>query len=146
MKLQIKPGRDRRCKKEIQREEERLKNCAQNTKNGCILFLCRHAADTNLIFIVNKSHWPYYHYLLPWDYQTGEFGTYGAGCSTAFIRIFAAVGWAKQLKTIDSEAVKEALSLAVDTDTPLVECLNKVGLQRASKIPDDHVLNYELYK
>lgn len=30
-----------------------------------------------MIFLVTKSYWPQYHYLLPFDYQTGEFGNYG---------------------------------------------------------------------
>lgn len=34
-------------------------------------------SDSNMIFLVTKSYWPQYHYLLPWDYQTGEFGNYG---------------------------------------------------------------------
>ena len=34
-------------------------------------------SDSNLIFIITKSYWPQYHYLVPWDYQTGEFGNYG---------------------------------------------------------------------
>lgn len=34
-------------------------------------------SDSNLIFIITKSYWPLYHYLLPFDYQTGEFGSYG---------------------------------------------------------------------
>lgn len=34
-------------------------------------------ADSNMIFLVTKSYWPQYHYLLTWDYQSGEYGTYG---------------------------------------------------------------------
>lgn len=34
-------------------------------------------SDSNMVFIVTKSHWPQYHYLINWDYQSGEFGTYG---------------------------------------------------------------------
>lgn len=34
-------------------------------------------ADSNMIFLVTKSYWPQYHYLLSWDYQSGEYGTYG---------------------------------------------------------------------
>lgn len=34
-------------------------------------------SDSNMIFLVTKSYWPYYHYLLPSDYQSGEFGDYG---------------------------------------------------------------------
>lgn len=106
----------------------------------------RSSSDSNLVFVVTRTHWPHYHYMLPWDYQTGEFGTYGSGCSTAFIRVYAAAGWASELKTMDSTAVKEALSMAVDTGKPLVECLNKVGLEHAKSIPDSHVLEFEKYK
>lgn len=34
-------------------------------------------SDSNSIFIITKTYWPQYHYLLPCDYQTGEFGDYG---------------------------------------------------------------------
>lgn len=36
-------------------------------------------SDSNMVFIVTKSYWPQYHYLLNWDYQSGEFGNYGKG-------------------------------------------------------------------
>lgn len=34
-------------------------------------------SDSNMVFLVTKSYWPQYHYLLPFDYQSGEFGSYG---------------------------------------------------------------------
>lgn len=68
--------------------------------------------------------WPQYHYLLPWDYKSGEYGTYGSGCSTAFIRIWAALGLAYDLRTIDSNGVKLALADAAKTGKPVTECLN----------------------
>lgn len=34
-------------------------------------------SDSNMVFLVTRSYWPQYHYLLPWDYQSGEFGNYG---------------------------------------------------------------------
>lgn len=34
-------------------------------------------SDSNMIFLVTRSYWPQYHHLLPFDYQTGEFGNYG---------------------------------------------------------------------
>jgi stearoyl-CoA desaturase (delta-9 desaturase) len=81
------------------------------------------SGESWLVFIVNKSLWPQYHYLLPWDYQSGEFGTYAAGCSTAFIRVLAALGLIFDLTTITSKGVKSALSVAAQTKRPLAECL-----------------------
>ncbi|CAH0391037.1 unnamed protein product [Bemisia tabaci] len=85
--------------------------------------LNKRSADTNLVFLVNKSLWPQYHYLLPWDYQSGEYGTYGDGCTTAFIRIFTVLGLADRLKTIDSRGVRSALGQTAKTGKPLLECL-----------------------
>lgn len=34
-------------------------------------------SDSNMIFLVTKSYWPQYHYLLPFDYQSDEYGSYG---------------------------------------------------------------------
>lgn len=42
-------------------------------------------SDSNMIFLVTKSYWPQYHYLLPFDYQTGEFGNYGESRSILFL-------------------------------------------------------------
>lgn len=42
-------------------------------------------SDSNMIFLVTKSYWPQYHYLLPFDYQTGEFGNYGKHLQSRFI-------------------------------------------------------------
>lgn len=96
--------------------------------------------DTNWIFVVNLSFWPHYHYLLPWDYSTGEYGTYGRGCTTAFIRMCAALGWATDLRTIDSESVKNALECCIKTNTPLVECLAKEGDKFSESLNNDKFL------
>nr|CAD7267644.1 unnamed protein product [Timema shepardi] len=44
-------------------------------------------ADSNLVFILTKSFWPFYHYLLPWDFNSGEYGSYEDGFSTAMIKV-----------------------------------------------------------
>lgn len=75
------------------------------------------------MFFVTKSLWPQYHYLLPWDYKSGEYGTYGSGCSTAFIRVFAALGLAYNLQTIEVEGIRSALALSAKTGKPVLECL-----------------------
>jgi len=102
-------------------------------------------SDSNMIFLVTKSYWPQYHYLLPFDYQTGEFGNYGAGLSTALIRVFAALGVATELKTMTSDAVKIGLTRAVDTGRPVVDCLTEVGMEQIGLLPDDHYLQPHKY-
>lgn len=121
-------------------------------------------SDSNMIFVVTKSHWPLYHYLLPWDYQTGEFGDYGMqierilfrttlmltdnthqfagdGCSTVIVRVFAALGWATNLRTVTSDVVKQGLMRAVDTGRPVVDCLVEVAKEDSNRLPYDHYLN-----
>jgi stearoyl-CoA desaturase (delta-9 desaturase) len=61
--------------------------------------------------------------MLPWDYQTGEFGTYGKGSTTTIIRIWAAMGWASGLRTMDTSSIRNALVTATQTKKPVIECL-----------------------
>jgi stearoyl-CoA desaturase (Delta-9 desaturase) len=99
-----------------------------------------------MIKIFNKfsqiffSYWPQFHYLLPYDYQSGEFGNYGEGTSTKLIRIFAAMGWATELKTITSDAVRKGLAMAVDSGKDVVDCLKEASEEEMKKLPDDHYL------
>lgn len=83
-----------------------------------------------LVFILTKSHWLMYHYLLPWDYQTEEYGGYGDSLTTTFIRIMAAIGWAGNLRTVDSDAVKDALYTSVTTGRPVGECVKEIMAQK----------------
>ncbi|KAL5284325.1 hypothetical protein ACFFRR_006547 [Megaselia abdita] len=98
-------------------------------------------SDSNSIFIITKTYWPQYHYLLPCDYQTGEFGDYGADLTTIWIRIFAAMGNATNLKTITSEAVRVGLTNAVETDGDVVECIKSAAAVKQGELPNDHYLN-----
>ncbi|XP_066147614.1 acyl-CoA Delta-9 desaturase [Euwallacea fornicatus] len=66
-------------------------------------------ADTNWIFLVTKTYWISYHYFAPWDYQTSEFGKYGTDYITKFIRVCEALGYASDLKMLDSNGVRTAL-------------------------------------
>jgi stearoyl-CoA desaturase (delta-9 desaturase) len=79
--------------------------------------------NSNTVFILTKSYWPHYHYMFPWDYQTGEYGNYGQGYTSAFIRIWAAIGWATDLLTVDATSIKNTLVKAIKTNTPLTKCL-----------------------
>uniref|UniRef100_A0A182PAC8 Fatty acid desaturase domain-containing protein n=1 Tax=Anopheles epiroticus TaxID=199890 RepID=A0A182PAC8_9DIPT len=100
-------------------------------------------SDSNMVFLVTKSYWPQYHYLLPFDYQSGEFGNYGSGCTTAFIRICAAVGQATKLQTMTTEAVKRGLTMAVDSGKPIVECLKQAGAEDMCNLKREHYLQNE---
>uniref|UniRef100_A0A182IXB6 Fatty acid desaturase domain-containing protein n=1 Tax=Anopheles atroparvus TaxID=41427 RepID=A0A182IXB6_ANOAO len=100
-------------------------------------------SDSNMVFLVTKSYWPQYHYLLPFDYQSGEFGNYGSGCTTAFIRIFAATGQATKLQTMTTEAVKRGLSMAVDSGKPIVDCLKQTGAEDMCNLQREHYLQNE---
>lgn len=85
--------------------------------------LYRKSGDTVLVFFFNKSLWPSYHYLLPWDYKSGEYGTYNYGFSTAMLRVCAALGLAYDLTTCTSSGIHRALKAASDDKGPLVDCL-----------------------
>ncbi|EDV44112.1 uncharacterized protein Dana_GF16193 [Drosophila ananassae] len=102
-------------------------------------------ADSNSIFLITKSYWPQFHYLLPRDYQSGEFGSYATGIGSAMIRVFAALDWAKDLKTYGSVAVRQGLTKAVETGRPIVECIEEeVGLEE-NALPANHFLNREKF-
>lgn len=100
-------------------------------------------SDSNMVFVVTKSYWPQYHYLLPFDYQSGEFGTYGSGCTTAFIRVCAAMGMATKLQTMTTEAVKKGLTMAVDSGRPIVDCLKQAGAEDMCNLQREHYLKNE---
>ncbi|BES92500.1 unnamed protein product [Nesidiocoris tenuis] len=84
----------------------------------------KNSSETWLVFLITKSLWPQYHYLLPWDYKSGEFGTYDSGVNTAVLKILAVLGLVKKPTTISQKGVKKALADAVSSGKPLQECLN----------------------
>ncbi|XP_020811991.1 acyl-CoA Delta(11) desaturase [Drosophila serrata] len=102
-------------------------------------------ADSNSIFVITKTYWPQYHYLLPRDYQSGEFGDYATGIGSAMIRVFAALDWAKDLKTIGSVVVRKGLTKAVETGRPIVECIEEEAQLEENALPTNHFLNREKF-
>lgn len=90
--------------------------------------------------MIRKSHWHDYHYIVPWDYLTNEFGSYDCGCTTTFIKIWAAIGWAYGLRTIDSWGVRRALENAADTKKPLSECIDALEETVKQRLPEDYYL------
>ncbi|XP_012259102.2 acyl-CoA Delta-9 desaturase [Athalia rosae] len=86
----------------------------------------KYPPDDNSVFFVTRSYWPHYHYIVPWDYKSGEFGTYDGGCTTTFIKIWKLLGLAKCLKTAKSEDIREALAKVASTGSKLDDCLQEV--------------------
>lgn len=58
--------------------------------------------------------------------------------TTTLIRVFAALELASGLVTISTAAVKKGLNMAVDTGTPVVECLRQAGLEEMENNPQEH--------
>ncbi|KAK5650515.1 hypothetical protein RI129_001544 [Pyrocoelia pectoralis] len=98
----------------------------------------RYPLDTNAVFIINKNYWLQYHYLVPWDYQTSEYGNYGGDYISKFIRVCAALELATNLRTIDSNGVKKALEMCLETKKNIKDCLLEV--YDSTSIPIDHYL------
>ncbi|KAJ8730847.1 hypothetical protein PYW08_002260 [Mythimna loreyi] len=94
--------------------------------------------DSNAVFILNKTFWPHYHYLVPYDYKSGEYGTYDSGCSTAFIRVWAALGLATNLQVVETLTIQKALADAARTNKDLKACINAAVTKQS--VPEDHYL------
>ncbi|KAH8409747.1 hypothetical protein KR222_003684 [Zaprionus bogoriensis] len=101
--------------------------------------------DSNSIFFITKSFWPQFHYLLPNDYQSGEFGDYATGSGTTMIRVFAALDWATDLRIISSTAVRSGLTVAVETKRLIAECIEEQAKKEQSELPANHFLNREKF-
>ncbi|XP_033225619.1 acyl-CoA Delta(11) desaturase [Belonocnema kinseyi] len=92
--------------------------------------------DDNSIFLLNKSYWPNYHYLLPWDWKTGEYGGYDRGFATFFINTWRSMGLVSSAKTITSEAIRDVLGLAAEKKASPSEYwdeLKKISEEEAKK-------------
>lgn len=96
----------------------------------------RFPVDDNSIFLLNKSYWPNYHYLLPWDWKTGEYGGYDRGFTTFFIKTWQSMGLVSSSKTITSQAVRDVLGLAAEKKVSPSEYwdeLKKISEEEAKK-------------
>ena len=78
------------------------------------------------VFFVKKSFWPMYHYAVPWDWKSGEFGTYDSGCSTFFIKMWYELGLINDLQTVDTDSIREVLHRVARKKLPLNEGLTQL--------------------
>ncbi|XP_046406805.1 acyl-CoA Delta-9 desaturase-like isoform X2 [Ischnura elegans] len=84
------------------------------------------SGDDNSVFLVTKTHWPAYHYLMPYDYRCCEMGGYGTGLVTAFIDSHILMGTARDAKTTNTKITMDALKLAAKSGAPLHKCLSDI--------------------
>ncbi|CAK1540460.1 unnamed protein product [Leptosia nina] len=99
----------------------------------------KYPPDSNVVFLLNRTFWPHYHYIYPQDYKSGEYGSYGSGCSTAFIKIYAATGLATHLSTLEPRTLQVAMATAAKSKRPIPECIRE-ALQN-QVLRKDHYLN-----
>lgn len=62
----------------------------------------------------------------------------GSGCSTAFIRMFAVMGLAKDLRTLESVTLQKALAEYARTKQPLDVCFKNALNNQV--LPEEHYL------
>lgn len=75
------------------------------------------------MLFIEKSYWVQYHYIVPWDYLTSEYGTYGIDCTSKFIRVCEALGYAFNLKSLSSEAARDALYKSLNENKSFADCI-----------------------
>lgn len=73
------------------------------------------------------------------------FTSTGSGCTTALIRVFAALGLATDLKTMTSEACKLGLTRSVDSGRSLIDCLTDASNETMERLPNNHFLNKDKF-
>lgn len=61
------------------------------------------------MFFLTKSFWPVYHYMIPWDWKCGEFGSYASGLTTFFIKVWHDLGFIDLPQTTDTEDIRTML-------------------------------------
>ncbi|XP_003247697.1 acyl-CoA Delta(11) desaturase isoform X2 [Acyrthosiphon pisum] len=51
--------------------------------------------------------WHNYHHSFPWDYRAAELGGYSLNTTTLWLDLFAAIGWAYDLKTASKQLIQQ---------------------------------------
>ncbi|XP_066580889.1 acyl-CoA Delta-9 desaturase [Prorops nasuta] len=82
--------------------------------------------DDNSVFFLNKSYWINYHYLLPWDVNSGEFGTYDSGFGSLIIKLWNELGLINRLKSPTTENIRETLHKLATAKTDVDEVLSEL--------------------
>lgn len=73
--------------------------------------------EDNSMFFLNKTYWMNYHYLLPWDWKSTEFGSYNKGLTIIMIKILQEMNLLYLPKTISDDDIRVALLKFVNKET-----------------------------
>lgn len=65
--------------------------------------------NKSVAFFAFGEGWHNYHHVFPWDYKTAELGNYRMNMTTAFIDMFAKIGWAYDLKTVSRDIIEKRI-------------------------------------
>lgn len=82
--------------------------------------------DDNSVFFLSKSYWLNYHYMIPWDWKSDEFGTYKTGFATFIVKMWRELGFINEMKTATSKDVQDALCKIATSETTLKEALTEI--------------------
>lgn len=77
---------------------------------------CRSINPVNVSWVsslVMGEGWHNYHHVFPWDYKTSEFGDF-YNPTARLIELFAKIGWAYDLKSVESDMVKRRVERTGD--------------------------------
>ncbi|XP_032666234.1 acyl-CoA Delta(11) desaturase-like [Odontomachus brunneus] len=69
----------------------------------------RYPVNDNSVFFLSKSYWANYHYIIPYDWKSNEFGLYENGFTTFIFKIWYEMGLIDGMKTVNTEDVRETL-------------------------------------
>lgn len=97
-----------------------------NQKLNGDFIIFRYPSDGFDVFFIHKSYWPNYHYLLPWDWKCGEYGSYERGFGSVFIKSLDILGLVDEMKTASDKTIREIMVKVADKKIPLEEALLKV--------------------
>lgn len=71
--------------------------------------------ENRLLSIMTQGEgWHNYHHTFPWDYKAAELGNWRYNITTGFIDLFAAIGWAYDLKTVSNETIQKRMARSGD--------------------------------
>ncbi|XP_031846087.1 acyl-CoA Delta-9 desaturase isoform X1 [Nomia melanderi] len=91
------------------------------------------------LFFITKSNWLTYHYMVPWDWKNGEFGTYNKGCSTFFIKMWNELGFVDHLLSVTTHDLRAILHDVTNKKTSLQEGLDELKKISQYKAAKDHL-------
>ncbi|XP_036322699.1 acyl-CoA desaturase-like [Rhagoletis pomonella] len=72
-------------------------------------------------FVALGEGWHNYHHVFPWDYKTGEFGSFKLNITTAFIDFCAKIGWVSGRKSVSSGMIERRAAKCGDGSRFLID-------------------------